>query len=367
MGSDRGRITVVVGGQFGGEGKGKITSHLCRVHGYDAAVRCGGPNSGHTVTIDDEQVVLRQIPAAIVSPGTRLFLAAGCLIDLAVLRREMETFSLTPDRLRIDKNAAIIETRDIEDEKMGNLDGRIGSTCTGVGSAVARRALRRGNVSLAKDIPELEFYVAEVSEELMSLYEDGKRVVIEGTQGFGLSLYHSPYYPYATGRDTTAAAFLSEVGISPLLVSDIILVMRTFPIRVGGNSGPLPEEIDWETIQRESGYRHKVGEYTTVTKRLRRVGRFDLEIVKKAVAANSPTRAALMGADYFNCRNGEADSYAELDGRTRRFIDSLEARLKISIDFVGIGPTDGELVVKGGGSVNERGSSKGTRRAQALP
>jgi adenylosuccinate synthase len=366
MGSDRGRITVVVGGQFGGEGKGKITSHLCRVHGYDAAVRCGGPNSGHTVTIDEQRVVLRQIPAGIVNPKTKLFLSAGCLIDLEVLRTEIDTFSLTPDRLRIDRNAAIIERRDIEEEKTNNLDGAIGSTCTGVGSAVARRVLRRGDVRLAKDSPELAPYLGEVSREVMSLHKDGKRVVIEGTQGFGLSLYHSPYYPYATSRDTTAAAFSSEVGISPVAVSDVIMVIRTFPIRVGGNSGPLPGETDWETIQRESCYPHKVQEYTTVSNRLRRVGRFDAEIVKRAAESNMPSRLALMGVDYLNYANSQVRCYAELDDRACGFIHFLEAELNISFDLIGTGPADGDLVEKGGGSRDECPQSQRTRTAASL-
>ena len=81
----------------------------------------------------------------------------------------------------------------------------------------------------------------------------GERLVLEGTQGFGLSLVHSSYYPFVTSRDTTAAAFVSEAGFSPLDVDEIVLVIRAFPIRVGGNSGPLPNEIDWHTLSTESG------------------------------------------------------------------------------------------------------------------
>jgi adenylosuccinate synthase len=337
-------ITVVVGGQFGGEGKGKVTAHLCRNYGYDAAVRCGGPNSGHTVTIGNEQVILRQIPAGIVNPDTKLFLSAGCLIDLNVLSREIELFNLTPDTLGIDRNAVIIEKEDIEEERRGKLKDRIGSTCTGVGAAVAKRILRRGNITLAKDSVELESFVLDVSQEIMALYESGRKIVIEGTQGFGLSVYHSPYYPYATSRDTTASAFLSEIGVSPLTVSEIIMVIRTFPIRVGGNSGPLPKEIDWETIERESGYPYRVEEYTTVTNRLRRVGRFDVEIVKKAVMVNKPTRVALMGVDYLDCKNKSEKVYTELTHRAKEFILNLQEELRCEISFIGTGPRDDELI-----------------------
>jgi len=339
-------ITVVVGGQFGGEGKGKITAHLCKEHNFDVAVRCGGPNSGHTVTFNGKQVVLRQIPAGVVNPRTKLFLAAGCLIDLDVLFEEIELFNLDPSRLKIDTNAVIIEEEYKQEEENRGLKNKIGSTCSGTGIAVAKRVMRVNDVRLAKDTPKLKQYLSRVSEEIMSAHFRGEKIVIEGTQGFGLSVYHTPYYPYATSRDTTASAFLSEVGISPLIVSDIIMVIRTFPIRVGGNSGPLPKEIDWETIQRESGYPYKIQEFTTVTKRLRRVARFDIELVKKAVLANMPTQIALMGIDYLDYRNKGVTIYDELTDQTKKFISWLEKELGSKITFIGTGPLDQEIVDK---------------------
>ncbi len=337
-------IGVVVGGQFGGEGKGKITAHLCREYGYDIAIRCGGPNSGHTITIDNKQIILRQIPAGVVNPHTKLFLAAGSLIDLDVLFQEINLFELTPDRLKIDHNAAIVDREYAKEEEIAGLNGRIGSTCTGTGVAVSKRALRARDLKLAKDLPELEPYLTNVSREANTAQLMGERVVIEGTQGFGLSLYHSPFYPYATSRDTTASGFLSEVGVSPLVVSDIIMVIRTFPIRVGGNSGPLLNEVDWETVQCESGYPYKIQEFTTVTKRLRRVARFDPEIVKRAIAVNMPTQVAIMGVDYLDYQNKGAKCYDELTLKTREFISWLESKLELKMSFIGTGPTDYELI-----------------------
>ncbi|MFO7966259.1 MAG: adenylosuccinate synthetase [Archaeoglobaceae archaeon] len=337
-------VTVIVGAQFGGEGKGKITSHLCREHNYDVAVRCGGPNSGHTVTIGGEKVVLRQIPAGVVNPKTKLFLSAGCLIDLDVLLEEIERFDLNSERLKVDRNAAIIDKKFRREEEASGLGSGIGSTCTGTGVAVAKRALRDEDVKLARDAKELEPYLTETSREIMHSHLNGEKVVIEGTQGFGLSLYHSPYYPYTTSRDTTVSGFLSEVGVSPMVVSDIIMVVRTFPIRVGGNSGPLPNEIDWETIQHESGYPHKIQEMTTVTNKLRRVGRFDLEIVKKAVTANMPTKIALMGVDYLDYANKYKKHYNALTRKTKNLISFLENEFGANIAFIGTGPIDDEII-----------------------
>jgi len=337
-------IVVVVGGQFGGEGKGKMTAHLCHEYSFDIAVRCGGPNSGHTISVNDEQVVLRQIPAGVVNPNTKLLIAAGCLIDLNVLLEEISSFSLTSDRLGIDCNAAIIDTKYAQEERNKGLGVRIGSTCTGTGIAVAKRVLRDKELKLAKYVPELKPYLTDVSEEIMASHLIGRRIVIEGTQGFGLSLYHSPYYPYTTSRDTTASGFLSEVGISPLAVSDVIKVIRTYPIRVEGNSGPLPKEIEWAILQSESGYPYKIQEFTTVTKRSRRVAKFDLEIVKKAVSANMPTHMALMGVDYLNYENKGTRHYSKLTQKTKDFIFWLEQELEVKVSFVGTGPMDYELI-----------------------
>ncbi len=335
-------ITVVVGGQFGSEGKGKIVSYLCKKNEFDVVVRCGGPNSGHTITYDNEQIVLQSIPAGVVNEKTKLLIAAGCLIDLEILFKEIKRFNLNPARLGIDENAAIIEER-FKSEEL-ELKERIGSTGSGTGIAVSKRALRDVDLRLAKDVPELKEYWICTSDEVMNHHLSGKKIAIEGTQGFGLSVYHSPYYPKATSRDTTASGFLSEVGISPLEVSGIIMVLRTFPIRVAGNSGDMPNEINWEIIRKESGYPYEIKEFTSVTKNLRRVARFDSEIVKRAISVNRPTEIALMGSDYLDYKNRDVKHFDELTLQTKDVIYQLEKELGVKISFIGTGPKDEELI-----------------------
>ncbi len=337
-------VTLVVGGQLGGEGKGKVTANLCREHHYDLAIRCGGPNSGHTFTIDGKQRVLRQVSVGVVDEKTKLGLAAGCIIDLDVLFDEIRSFDLTPDKLIVDRNAVIINEQCVQLERDSCLRPRIGSTCTGVGGAVSNRVLRNGNVKLAKDIPELKKFIGDLSEIANNYCLNGKKIIVEGTQGFGLSLYHSPYYPFATSRDTTASSFLSEVGLSPLKVSDIIMVIRTFPIRVGGNSGPLPNEICWDDIKKESGYPHEIKELTTVTQTLRRVARFDINLVKKASLVNSPTKIAVMGLDYLDYSNYRVKKYEDLTLNAKYFISHVERETKACVAYVGTGPLDHEIL-----------------------
>jgi len=337
-------LTIVVGGQYGGEGKGKIVSHLSVADNVDYVVRCGGPNSGHTVDFNGKRCVLRLLPAGFINAKTRLLLAAGTLINPNILLQELEYCKVNPARLGVDFNAGIITKEDEKYEKTLNLRKKIGSTLSGVGAAVARRALRNGSFHLAKDDPKLQPFLTCVSGEINSALDRNLKVIVEGTQGFGLSLYHSKSYPYTTSRDTTASAFLSEVGVSPLRATSVIMVLRTFPIRVGGNSGPLKNEITWEKLQDLSGYPYKIGEFTTVTNRLRRIAFFDTDLVKEAALVNNPTEIALNGVDYLDYQNRGATRIEDLTRTAREFIDHIQKETLVKVSFVGTGPTNEEII-----------------------
>jgi adenylosuccinate synthase len=337
-------LWIVVGGQFGSEGKGKVSAHVTLHEGIDICVRCGGPNSGHSF-VDEAggTIVLRQLPTGFVRSGTRLLIAAGALIDLAVLKSEMEVLRIPPSRIGIDRNAFIIEQKDLDFEKALRLRQRISSTLSGVGAAVSRRALRGSDARLVKhvatDDPWLAKMVVNVSDEVNSALDAGRSALIEGTQGFGLSLYHTEFYPHCTSRDTTAAGFLSEVGVSPLRVTEIVVVFRTLPIRVAGEqAGPL-DETTWEQIRKDSGYPHDITEWTSVTRKPRRVGRFDWGLARKAVVANAPTRLALNGLDYLVYSDFGAPCYEQLSQRSREFIRKVEQRTGVPVDFAGVGPS----------------------------
>ncbi len=162
----------------------------------------------------------------------------------------------------------------------------------------------------------------------------GERIVIEGTQGFGLSLLHSTEYPYVTSRDTTAAAFVSETGLSPLDVDDIVLVIRAFPIRVAGNSGPLLNEIEWQTLSSEAGSSIPIVEYTSVTRSIRRVARFHPDVVRQAIIVNRPTRVVLNHLDYIDTLCASLNA---LSDKAKDFVDTVEASLNAPIHYFGFG------------------------------
>jgi adenylosuccinate synthase len=348
-------LWVVVGGQFGSEGKGKVSAFITKQENIDICIRCGGPNSGHSFVDESGQtIVLRQLPTGYVRSKTRLLIPAGALIDLDVLRNEIEALRIPPERIGVDPNCFIIDARDRDTERALKLQERLSSTLCGVGSAVSRRVLRSGDAKLAKDVVDQypwlrELLVREgVSAELNAALDDGKKALIEGTQGFGLSLYHSGYYPYCTSRDTTAAGFLSEVGVSPLRVTEIVVVFRTFPIRVAGSqAGPLKDEIDWDTVRRESGYPHEIQERTSVTNKIRRVARFDWDVALSAVNVNRPTRLAVNGLDYLDYRNLGITVAHQLSSGARRFLDELRLRAQVPIQFLGVGTSLEQIIDQG--------------------
>jgi|SRR5580704_978220 adenylosuccinate synthase len=347
-------LWVVVGGQYGSEGKGKISAFITKQQKIDICVRCGGPNSGHSF-IDEHgrTIILRQLPTGYVRSKTRLLIPAGALIDVDVLKSEIAALQIPPERIGIDPNCFVIEARDLDTERALRLQERFSSTLCGVGAALSRRVLRDDAGKLVKDVadyhPWLRNLVVKegVSAELNAALDDGKGALIEGTQGFGLSLYHSPHYPHCTSRDTTAAGFLSEVGVSPLRVTEIVVVFRTFPIRVAGlQAGPLNAEIDWDTVRRESGYPHEIEERTSVTNKIRRVARFDWELARRAVQINGPTLLAINGLDYLNAKNRGVHQMSELTPGAVEFVQRLEDNTGVSCGFLGTGPSLGDMVLR---------------------
>ena len=336
-------VTVVVGGQFGSEGKGKVCAHLAMTDNVDYMVRCGGPNSGHTVDVGGQRYQLRQVPAGFINPHTRLLIAPGALVNPEVFLQEVDLCKLGSDRIGIDRNAGVIEDIDLANEKSLDLGGRLGSTGSGAGSAVSRRVLREPDFRLAEDHPKLKPFVTSVREELRDAVRQDQSIVVEGTQGFGLSLYHAEEWPYRTSRDTTAHSFLGEVGLG-VRDYDVIMAVRTYPIRVAGNSGPLPNEVTWEDIRQESGYPRQIAEFTTVTNHLRRVAKFDWSAVDQAVAANCPTQIALHGTDYIDYANYAVTEWSNLSGSVQEFVTALESEFEVPVAFVGTGPRNEDIV-----------------------
>jgi adenylosuccinate synthase len=329
-------VTVIVGGQFGSEGKGKVAFSLARDEHAQVAVRVGGPNSGHTV-IDSKGSprIFRHLPTAALLDGVLSVLPPGSYLDPDTFLREVKELELDHERVAVDPNASVIAESDQAVERSQGLRRSIGSTETGTGSALMRRIRRLSTECLAQNEPRLAPFIRETAPLLRKHLRAGHRILIEGTQGFGLSLLHSPHFPFATSRDTTAAGFVSEAGLSPLDVDDIVMVIRAFPIRVAGHSGPLPGETTWEDVAFGAGSVDPLVELTSVTKAVRRVARFDPEIVKRAITNLDPSRVVLNHVDHVDssCRDR-----SQLSERIRSFVAKVEDSIDRTVDCVGTGP-----------------------------
>jgi adenylosuccinate synthase len=329
-------LTVVIGGQFGSEGKGKLAHWIVQEHSATIAVRVGGPNSGHTaLDAGGRPHVFFHLPTAALLGDVRCVLAAGSYINPKLLLAEVEECGLSPARVCVDPKATLVTDEDAAYERASTLRQSVGSTLSGTGSAVLGRIARSSRRRLAEDCADLVPFLADTASMLRAALDRGERVVLEGTQGFGLSLLHSPHYPFVTSRDTTASAVVAEVGLSPLDVDEVVLVLRAFPIRVGGNSGPLPNEISWDIVTHESGAAKPIAEFTSVTGRVRRVAHFSPDIVRQAIRANQPTRLVMNHLDYIDQESGRT---GEETTSVNAFLEHVEAELGRSIDLCGFGP-----------------------------
>ena len=329
-------VDVLVGGQYGSEGKGHISSFLAPE--YSCLVRVGGPNAGHKVYRGDHEdpYTFHQLPSGTTrNSDANLIIGPGVNISVETLLKEIADCQVSSERLSIDPQAMIIESRDKKREK--RIEGSIASTGRGVGAATARRINDRGKkINLAKNIKDLKPFVRSTAEILEKAFLRSEKVFLEGTQGTSLSLYHGPY-PWVTSRDTSVSGCLAEAGISPRRIRKIIMVCRTYPIRVGGESGPMAQEITLKEIANRSGLREellKKTERTSTTDKPRRIAEFDWEQLRRSTILNGPTDIALTFVDYIWHENTQARRFEQLTPDTIRLIEEIERISGVPVSLI---------------------------------
>jgi adenylosuccinate synthase len=280
-------------------------------------------------------------PGALISPD--IFMS-----ELVMLDQWRAKHRLDPASVLVDWRAHVITKDQIVREGQSDLAERIGSTSTiareGIGQAQADRVMRSADCVRAKDFDWSLYHrgdrmmaLSDIPRLLHRAYENGQRILLEGTQGTGLSLTTGAF-PYTTSRNTTAAGLAADAGIAPTLIDRVIMVCRTFPIRVAGSSGPFHSEsleIDWEDLGIDPNT-----ERTTVTKKVRRVATFSIEQVYEAAYLNGATDIALTFADYVDESiagiSGSDPGY--IDGPVGDFVQKIQEALRIPVTFVGTGP-----------------------------
>ncbi len=326
---------VVAGGQWGDEGKGKVVAYLAQTDKPDIIARAGvGPNAGHTVYYQGKKFGLRQVPCGFVYNGARLLIGPGVLVDPKVVLHEIELTGIA-DRFGVDGRCTVIEAAHIDQDKSSeHLKGKIGTTGTGCGPANVARVNRMAK--LAGEVPELKRFLTDVPKEVNESLQEGKRVIIEGSQGFLLSLIHGTY-PYVTSKDTSASTLAADIGVGPTKVDDVLLVFKAYVSRVG--AGPFPTEISQERAEELD-----IVEFGTVTGRRRRIGMFDFELAKRAVMINGATQLAVTCLDKLFKSASNVRRWEDLPEDAKKFLGKIESELETPVTIISTGPGVDDII-----------------------
>ena len=320
--------TVVVGGFFGDEGKGKIISYLAIKDNPKIIVRGGaGPNAGHTIRDGDKVYKVRMLPSGFLNKNAKVMIGPGVVVNPDVLNKEIQDFDVI-GRAFIDKHCGIIEETHLVRDSKGELKEKIGSTGSGTGPANADRAMRILN--LAKDFDSLSPLIVDVPLEVNSAISANEHVLIEGTQGTFLSLWHGTY-PFVTSKDVTASGICADIGIGPTKIDEVIVVFKSYVTRVG--TGPLDKELSVEDAEKKGW-----SEFGTVTGRQRRAAEFDFDLARRAIMLNGATQISITKLDVLFADCAGKTSFTELSDDAKAFIKNIETELHTPVTLIGTGP-----------------------------
>lgn len=304
-------VTIIVGGQYGSEGKGKVAHWVGMNYGCDYAVKTG-TNNHDNVALINHDFKFKMFSSAVNENNTTTYVfPAGCLIEKNSFFEEVKKRGLTKERLVVDPYAKIINKETFKDDP---------------------------GTRIAMAFPEFEEFLGDTKLILGKAVDEDKDIVIEGSQGYGLSPVHSEEPPWGVLRDTTAAGVLSEVGLSPLDIDNIILVIRSYPVLTWEHTlQQMKNEIDWNIITERCESAELIQEDGVVGETSLqdcRVAEFDPEMVRKAILVNNPTLIVLNHADYYDASTRDIDDLSE---KQIGEITKIEELLDVQIDLVGNG------------------------------
>lgn len=332
-------VDIVLGAQFGSEGKGKICAYLGLTGDYDGSIRTGGPNAGHTVLHDDQRYVFRHVPSAAVNKELELILGPGSYLRPDVLQTELRSLEAlnVRSRLAIDRLAGVISPEHVE----ANAAMTTPSLGQGVAPAIAARALRK--LGCVRDTPLEHGTVIDTVECVVPRLELAN-FLLEGTQGFCLGLYQD-WYPFCTSRDISVAALLSESALPLSSVRDVYGVFRTFPIRtVDSRSNLGSTETSWRALSRFARSSTPIQERGSIDGSVRRVARLSVELARRFNTVNRPTFACITFADYLDATARSVTKLDRLPARVRAFLDRFEDLLDVRVGIVSTGPHCSDVV-----------------------
>ena len=370
-----GKVTVVLDSQAGSCGKGKFIGYLAKHDNVDIAIDNFMSNAGHTY-VDDEygKVMTQHLPTSMVNPSTQLYIGPGAAITPSILFNEIIKYAdIIGDRkIHIHPRAMVIMPEHAEREKELI---RSGSTFKGCGVAQADKIMRVPGIKLFGDYFKYEDWssctdfgkgdidwicgaieVDDSMECINNMIDCEMSVMVEGSQGCDLDINYGLGYPHTTSRQCHAGQLVADCGISPRLVSDIIMIMRPYPIRISNqtnigieiSSGDYDgaEELTWDIIRERCGAPADIefGEMTTVTKKVRRVFEMNWDRLRYVTAINRPTQIALNFAQYLDWGAAGCKKWAELPTKVKDFISKVEDVTNTKVTLIGTGAANDEIV-----------------------
>lgn len=369
-------VTVVIGAQWGDEGKGKIVDYLAQE--MDLVVRFnGGPNAGHTVVNQKGEFKLHSIPAGIFNPKAICIMGNGMVINPELLVKEIENLEkrgVSCQNLRISDKAHLILPKHLrQDRQQEKMRGKkeIGTTLQGVGPAysdkAARLGLRMENLSsLGKKYLRLweilKQYICPTEELLWEALDKDQRILLEGAQGSGLDIDFGTY-PHVTSSVCTTNGALQGSGIPWNAITEVIGVVKAYATRVGSKDQPFPTEMDEKTA---NILREQASEYGATTGRPRRIGWLDIDFLCYAAKLNGFTALAITRLDnlgflpevkikYKNVLRNfpgwtpnihHCRRFSDLPPAVQEYINIIENLVGVAVKFISVGSKREEIIVK---------------------
>ncbi len=351
-------ISIVIDGQAGSCGKGKICGYLAKKDGYRVSTNNWSSNAGHTyVENDGRKIVVSHLPMGIVNPSTKICINAGAIITPETLCKEIDEYQdLIGDRkVFIHPRAMIISEKHREIERQTIVSG---STFKGCGAALAEKIMRTKDIALAKDyfknVDDKYSNIIEITDTARILNEEQGEILIEGAQGQDLDINYGLDYPNVTSRMCSAAQLVADAGLSVFIVKDIYMIIRPYPIRISNKtnigkdiySGDYAgsKEITWERVAKRCGCPEDLIEFTTVTKKKRRVFEMNWDRLKYNVMINRPTQIVLNFAQYIDYKAYKCKSYDKLPRKVKNFIAKIEKETKVPVTLIGTGERDEDII-----------------------
>lgn len=384
-----GKVTVVLDAQAGSCGKGKFIGYLAQSDDYDGAINNFMSNAGHTYVDDDgEKFMTQHLPTSMVNDETILMIGPGAAITPSILFNEILKYHelLGYRNVAIHPRAVVIKPEHCDTEKRVL---RSGSTFKGCGAAQADKVMRQaqlfGDWFKNTDWTATPVELGEIhcgtntsvcnlmSNEQINIILDTINVrdtmlfannminakydiMVEGSQGCDLDINYGLDYPHTTSRQCHAGQLVADCGISPRLVTDVIMIMRPYPIRISNktnigvdiSSGDYDgaDEITWDIVRERCGAPSDVefGEMTTVTKKMRRVFEMNWDRLRYVTMLNRPTGIAINFAQYVDWEMSGANLASQITPKMKKFIKEVESVTGVPVVLIGTGARNCDII-----------------------